>query len=73
MRTQKPYAVPNTSEPPATRFRGCQSYLSGVSDSEHSQSMTQKQQNKEICELHEKLIILINELEELLPEDLDRQ
>ncbi|MCC2605865.1 hypothetical protein [Planctobacterium marinum] len=66
MSTQKPqvFQVQGKSEPPT--FRGAQSFLSGVSEIDTVQT---EAQNKEICELHEKLILLINELEELLIED----
>lgn len=52
------------------QFCGAQSYMSGVSDVKQTDSLQLAQaQEKEIAEIQDKLLTLINELEELLDEN----
>ena len=53
-----------------SQFRGAQSYVSGISNSDQeSVAEAQHQQEIEIGAIQEKLLVLINELEELLGEN----
>ncbi|BDX07400.1 hypothetical protein [Planctobacterium marinum] len=65
---KKPEKVTHISR--NSNFRGAQSYMSGVSDSNHEKvAEARHQQEMEIGAVQEKLLILINELEELLDEN----
>lgn len=69
MNTQKA-ALHVVQDQNGNHFCGAQSYMAGVSDIEHTESsrLAQKQE-REIGEIKEKLLLLINELEELLDEN----